>query len=104
MNGTVVGLLGLSYKANVGDLRESPALVIKKLLEKKGVKVLTYDPFINSDCKNLAEFQGKTDVVLLATNHSEFKKLDFSKVKVFVDGRNFFDKKNVNCIYRGIGR
>ncbi|MBN1175689.1 nucleotide sugar dehydrogenase [Candidatus Woesearchaeota archaeon] len=103
LNGTIVGLLGLSYKANVGDLRESPSLVIKKFLEKKGAKVITFDPYIKSDVDSLKELQNKTDTILLATNHDAFKNIDFSKVKVFVDGRNMFHDNIPNCIYKGIG-
>src|SRR6185369_4593253 len=44
LNGTVVGLLGISYKANVADLRESPALQIIKHLKRHGAEVLVFDP------------------------------------------------------------
>ena len=105
LNGTKVGLLGLSYKANVGDLRESPALIIEQILKKKGAEVITCDPYLDSDCKTIKEVQEKADVLLLATNHDEFKKINFDKVSVFVDGRNMFlEKKPHSCIYRGIGR
>ena len=94
----------MTLEADVGDLRESPALVIKKILEKKGAKVITFDPYIESDVKSLEELQSKTDVIILATNHKSFENIDFSKVKVFVDGRNMFhDSRPKNCIYKGIG-
>lgn len=104
LNGCKIGLLGLSYKANVGDLRESPAIVIKELLEKKGAEVIVFDPHIKSDVNTLSELQNKTDVLVLATNHKEFSEIDFSKVRVFIDGRNMFaQKKPQGLIYRGIG-
>ena len=104
LNGSKIGLLGLSYKANVGDLRESPAMIIKKMLEKKGAKVITYDPYVKSDVENLKELQEKTNILVLATNHKDFKDIDFSKVRIFIDGRNMFSQnKPKDVIYRGIG-
>lgn len=106
VKGTTIGLLGLSYKANVGDLRESPALVVKELLEKKGATVLTCDPYIKeSDYTSLSELQNETDILVLTTNHSDFSAVDFSKVKAFIDGRNmFYGNEPTNCTYTGIGR
>jgi len=104
LNGSKVGLLGLSYKANVGDLRESPALIIKELLERKGAEVITYDPYVKSDVESLEKLQEKTNILVLATNHKEFKNIDFSKVRIFIDGRNMFSQnKPEGIIYRGIG-
>ncbi|PIW94604.1 MAG: hypothetical protein COZ86_00190, partial [Candidatus Moranbacteria bacterium CG_4_8_14_3_um_filter_41_13] len=45
MKGTTVGVLGLSYKANVEDVRESPSFEIIKHLKKHYCKVETYDPY-----------------------------------------------------------
>lgn len=106
INGTKIGILGLSYKPNVGDLRESPSLEIIKLLKKKGANIITYDPYIQSDCKTLKELQSKTKILLLATGHDEFRKLDMKKVKVLVDGRNMFSNEKLpkNITYKGIGR
>lgn len=104
IKGTTVGLLGLSYKANVGDLRESPALKIKELLEKKGAKVLSYDPYVQSSVNSLEELQQKTDILLIATNHEAFKQLEFEKIRILIDGRNMFAKKDTSQIlYKGIG-
>lgn len=107
LNGTTIGLLGLSYKANVGDLRESPALVIKALLEKKGANVITCDPFIDSaDYKTIKHIQEETNFFVLATNHDEFKAIKLDKVQVLIDGRNMFSATDIpkNCFYKGIGR
>ncbi|MFA5359800.1 MAG: nucleotide sugar dehydrogenase [Patescibacteria group bacterium] len=114
VKGTKIGILGLSYKANVGDLRESPSLKIKKILEKKGAVIETYDPYLPelSTVKNLNEILKKTEAILLAANHDEFKqitaeKLKSNKVFVVVDGKNCLDKKSIQKIgvfYRGIGR
>lgn len=117
-----VVVLGLSYKPNVGDLRESPAIEVVKLLRAEGLDVVAHDPHIDDahadgtiDCElspNLdAAFDGAT-AVLLATAHKEFMRLtpqDFYErgIRVVVDGRNCLDKASYQrspLIYRGIGR
>ena len=46
MNGSRVMLLGVAYKPNVGDIRESPALDLIELLQVKGVQVAYHDPYV----------------------------------------------------------
>jgi nucleotide sugar dehydrogenase len=106
LNGTVVGVLGLSYKPNIGDMRESPSIPVIKLLTKKGAKVLRFDPFFpeQSDVSSLEELQQLTSVFVLCTAHEQFSRLDVSSVSVLVDGRNFFKNHSFAGVYRGIGR
>lgn len=113
VKGTKVGLLGLSYKANVGDLRESPSLVIKNILEKEYLANLNiFDPFVLSASthNNLEDFLKDSEAVIVATNHSQFTKQNptlWKNVKVLVDGKNCLDKKtfeDLGIIYKGIGR
>jgi len=107
LNGTTVGVLGLSYKANVGDIRESPSMEVIKLLNKGGADVVTYDPYIKtSDCKSLEEFQSRCKFIVLCTNHKEFGQLDFSSVKILIDGKNMFYGHDIpeTVTYRGVGR
>ena len=104
LNGTTIGILGLSYKAGVGDMRESPSLIIIESLKKKGAKILTFDPYVKGDTTSLEEIQTKTDVLLLCTGHKEFSKINFAKVAILIDGQNFFAGKEPTCTYRGIGR
>jgi nucleotide sugar dehydrogenase len=109
---TNITLLGLSYKPNIGDLRESPALHIKKILEKMGAKITVYDPFIKGKVENLKQAIHKAKAIVIATSHKEFvdelpRLLLKSQVRVIVDGRNCLDKekiKKMNIIYKGIGR
>jgi UDP-N-acetyl-D-glucosamine dehydrogenase len=68
-------LLGLTYKKDVGDLRESPALKLMELLKEKKANVAYYDPYISElpNCRDLnRETLAWADVVLLATDHSSF--------------------------------
>lgn len=114
MKGTVVGVLGVAYKANVDDVRESPSLKIIKHIEKHGATVLVFDPHIpeRSNVKNLEELLRKSKAIVLVTDHDEFKTLSpgiFKKygIKVVIDGKNCFDKvaiRNSGIIYKGIGR
>ena len=114
MKDTAIGVMGLSYKANVDDLRESPAIKIISELKKKKTKIIRYDPFIKSmsDVADLKTFLKKCTAIILVTNHSEFAELDpkeFKKngVKAIVDGMNCLDKNKIKKLgikYRGIGR
>jgi UDP-N-acetyl-D-mannosaminuronic acid dehydrogenase len=99
-----VTLFGVSYKENVGDTRESPAITICSELTKKGIKVAAYDPLV-SDFKyllaGLEDSLKDSDMLLLFVGHDEFKKINLQKVKSLMrnknifDTRNFFDKKEV---------
>jgi nucleotide sugar dehydrogenase len=108
-----VTLLGLSYKANVGDDRESPSKVLISELSERGVEVTTYDPYFieKSTAKSLDEALNNKDAVFLVTSHDEFKNIEVNKLKtesVFYDGRNMFiDKQNLflesRINYIGVG-
>ena len=114
MKGTRIGVMGLSYKANVNDLRESPSLKIVKELEKKKSVVIKYDPHVpeKSDIKDLKAFLKKCDALILSTNHKEFLEIEpelFKKngIKAIVDGMNCLDYKKIKKLgikYHGIGR
>lgn len=109
IKGAKIGLLGLSYKANIGDMRESPALEIRKELLELGAEVLCCDPYCNGDAPVLIEeILEKCVGVILATNHKQFLNLkNWKNVKIVIDGRNCLDKSHIESqgiIYQGIGR
>jgi nucleotide sugar dehydrogenase len=115
LNGTRVGVLGLAYKANVDDTRESPSFEIIKHLKSHMAEVETFDPYIleRSSVKSLDELLGKSQAIVIATNHREFlesitpKRLIDNGILVVIDGKNCLDKKafqESGLIYRGIGR
>lgn len=112
VNGTKITLLGLSYKPEISDIRESPAIEIKKSLKNLGAKLTIYDPFINSPIKNLPQAIKQAQAIVIATAHHEFANklpelLKNSHVKVIVDGRNCLDPKYFQTLginYYGIGR
>ncbi len=112
VKGTKVLVYGLSYKADVGDLRESPAIEIIKLLKKLEADLLLFDPHL-PDKSNLESMEAglkSAKALLIATNHKEIKTVDFSKypnIKVIIDGRNCLDKQKIEKLgiyYKGIGR
>lgn len=109
-----VALLGLSYKRDIADMRESPALVIRDRLIKSGVRVLSFDPYVpqESSFDTLDETLDAADAILIATDHEEFRaltpeELERHGIGVVVDGRNCLPKEKFErsgVIYRGIGR
>jgi nucleotide sugar dehydrogenase len=110
LKGAKVGVLGLAYKGNIDDARESPSFEIISILKNKGVEVFVYDPFIPSEIANLDELIKSVNYIILATAHTQFKELyikNLNALKIIIDGRNFFDKAGFNStdlIYKGIGK
>jgi len=109
-----VGILGVTYKKNVDDTRESPAFEIIKILKGKGANVIVFDPYAKKDSNvgSFDEILDKSDYIILVTNHDEFKNMDLNKlkennIKIIIDGRNCLNKdkiKSLNILYHGIGR
>ncbi len=109
-----VALLGLSYKRNVPDLRESPALVIREALEKQGVTVHAFDPYLENESTvhSLEDALDGVDAVLIATDHDDFASLKPTQlternIPIVIDGRNCLAKEEfikAGITYHGIGR
>ena len=103
IRGSKILLLGLAYKANVDDCRESPTYEIMKLLEERGAAVAYNDPHVPVIVAGRShhavagrESQLITedyDVIALCTAHEAYRTFDFEKLGVpFVDCRNFAEK------------
>jgi UDP-N-acetyl-D-glucosamine dehydrogenase len=99
INGSKVLVLGVAYKKDIDDLRESPALTIIELLQKEGAVVSYNDPYfpfvgrgrkydLQMKCSTLDDL-GQYDCVLIVTDHSDY---DYTKIvneaKLVVDSRN----------------
>ena len=84
-----IALLGMTFKANNDDTRESLSFKIKKLLEFKMAHVLTHDPYIESSSP-LEEVLGNADGIILGTPHREYKNIT-PKVP-FIDCWNFWQR------------
>lgn len=94
-----IGVLGLAYKADIDDIRESPAIEICELLEKQGYTLLAHDPYVKQEqlpdfpLTSFQEAVTETELVVILTDHTPFKKLtqaDFPKQTelVILDTRN----------------
>ncbi|MBS4223370.1 nucleotide sugar dehydrogenase [Lederbergia citrea] len=97
VNGKVVTVFGLTYKGNVDDIRESPAMEIFEMLEAQGnYKVRTFDPHVEGDIviKDIEEAVINSDLIVVLTDHSEFKELDFNKLSG-MSTKRIFDTKNI---------
>ena len=98
INGSNILLLGMAYKPDIDDVRESPALDVYSLLEAKGARVSFHDPYVSEirfdsemkstidlDMEELSDY----DCVVITTNHSEYDiKSIVSNSKLIVDTRN----------------
>ncbi len=93
-------VLGVAYKKDISDMRESPSLDILELLLEKNVEVSFYDPFVDelnisgqsikkeSSSKNFENY----DMLLVLTSHTEFSEIDFDSLQNIVfdtTGSNF---------------
>ena len=98
LKGSSVLVLGAAYKPDIDDLRESPALDIIGLLEKKGARVCYHDPFIPNiqhdsrelvSVSDLMDTVRSVDCVVIITNHSSYDyPAILNEAKLIVDTRN----------------
>lgn len=122
--GKVIAVLGLSFKPNTDDIRFSPSIDIVKLLVSEGVKVQAFDPHAMKKardvlkkgvtfCKDSYSAAKGADCLVIMTEWSEFRELDFKRIKrlmkqpLIVDGRNIYDPKKMKRLgfkYIGMGR
>lgn len=97
LTGNKIVVFGLTYKGDVDDIRESPAFDIYELLrQESNLEVVTYDPHVELDFveKDIQKAVADASLVLILSDHSEFKQLtdsDFVNMKDKV----IFDTKNV---------
>ncbi len=108
--GGTLAVLGLAFKPETDDIRESPAVeIVKILLEHGGFTLRLYDPkamentrrALGADhpaltwCGSPMEAMEGADAILLPTEWSEFNALDFDELALHVRGKVFFDFRNV---------
>jgi len=100
----VITCLGLTYKANTGDLRESPAVkIVYQLAKQNVVRILVVEPFVDALPSTLNDFENvqltdlkdgldKADLVLLLVDHHAFTKIDYEmlKTKIVTDTRGLW--------------
>ncbi len=105
VKGSKILLLGLAYKANVDDDRESPSYRLMEKLEELGAEVSYNDPYIPviRPSREYAKYAGrrsqkianKYDLLLISTAHDEYRDIDFAALNIpVVDTRNVLKDKN----------
>ena len=118
----IIAFLGVTFKPNTDDMRESSSIPMIKYLNKKSCKIKYYDPSGEKDdfksfknvnyCKTISGACLKADLVILHTEWNEFKLLNFKKLikkqkfKIY-DLRNLYSPlkmKKLNIDYSGVGR
>ena len=112
---TTVALLGVAYKRNVDDPRESPFFHLRDQLLERGARVEVYDSWVTREntTESLSECLMRANAVVIVTEHTdmvdELRALDLGRlnIEVLVDGRNCLDAEMINrqgILYRGVGR
>jgi UDPglucose 6-dehydrogenase len=121
--GKTIGVLGLAFKENTDDMRESPASTVVRSIINQGATVKAYDPMAMENaekemkgvvmCQSPYDVAENADAIILLTPWNEFKQLDMGRIKgamrepIMVDGRNMYDPETMRqhgFIYRGVGR
>lgn len=125
LRGRVIGILGLSFKPNTDDIRDSAAIDVIKILVGRGAHIRVHDPVAALNAHR--ELDGldvvfvddpydaavNADAIVLATEWDEYLALDLNRLgenmkqKILVDGRNLYspdDAHDAGFIYAGIGR
>ena len=110
-----ITILGITYKANTDDMRESPIIKLIDKLLKNNYNVKVFDPYIKDfqiNCQSILEACKDSDLLILGVNHDYFKNLPLDEIKttmkgnLILDTRNFLDKKEVEksgFIYKLLG-
>jgi len=125
IRGSTVAVLGLAFKGNSGDLRNTPVLPIVRALEERGVGVKAYDPLVDPDearayfggirlAGSVEEAVEDASCILVAADHVEFRRLRLQRLldragglRAVVDTRHILDPdevRRVGLAYRGVGR
>jgi len=100
----IVTIMGVTYKADVDDIRESPVLELAGLLKDRGITVRIYDPhakLCRERVANLYEAASGSHLIVLGVNHKEFARVDFKKLASVMarpdvlDTRNFWNADEV---------
>jgi UDPglucose 6-dehydrogenase len=121
--GKTIGVLGLSFKPNTDDIRESPAMIIIPALQERGARVKAYDPASMplaqqvlqhvEYCQDAYATCAGSDALVLATEWNQFRALDMERVRsllskpVLIDLRNVYEPdtmKRLGFKYAAVGR
>ncbi|GIQ66328.1 nucleotide sugar dehydrogenase [Paenibacillus cisolokensis] len=91
-----IAVLGVTYKGNVDDTRESPAMEVIGILQKEGYDLNIHDPHVkNPEFMELEDAVNGADLILVLADHNEFKNLDHKMIAKLMRTPLLFDTKNV---------
>jgi UDPglucose 6-dehydrogenase len=118
-----IGVLGLAFKQNTDDVRQSPAIELCQRLQKEGARLRVHDPKAMEKARavlsnvdyvdDMNDVAAGCDALVVATEWEEFKALDLERARrdlthpILFDGRNLFDPaemERLGFIYKSIGR
>ncbi|MGF9964015.1 nucleotide sugar dehydrogenase [Bacillus rhizoplanae] len=105
-----IAVLGITYKGNIDDVRESPAMTVIDFLNEQGYQVAVHDPHVQQeqvifDLYSLEDAVRDAECILVLTDHNEFKQLDeqviinHAKNAVIFDTRNCVNVQNKDITY-----
>lgn len=121
----IITILGIAFKPETDDIRESPAINIIKILLEHGARIKAFDPEAMENakkihpelsiefCEDIDSACADSDCIVLVTEWQMFKSLDFQKLKelvrtpIFIDLRNAYTPsyvKSTGFLYKGVGR
>jgi len=92
-----ISVLGVSYKGNVGDTRESPAISVIEQLRKMDYSVAAYDPHVRDfqyELVGLEQAFNGSDCIVFLADHQEFKHLNLKQLGKLVRTKNVVDTRN----------
>ncbi|MGH6808233.1 MAG: UDP-glucose dehydrogenase family protein, partial [Ensifer adhaerens] len=105
VRGRKVAVLGLTFKPNTDDMRDSPAITVVQTLQDAGAHVIGYDPEGMENAKKLIdgidyandpyEAATEADVLVIVTEWNEFRALDFRRLKAVMKGPVLVDLRNI---------
>ena len=95
-NAEKISVFGVAYKGNTDDARESPAFEIINGLKAAGYEIAIHDPhFDNPDYLDFDEATKDSSLVLILSDHNQFKDLDYAKLSENMKAKLIFDTKNI---------
>jgi UDP-N-acetyl-D-mannosaminuronic acid dehydrogenase len=102
LSGRRIAALGLAYKSDVDDLRESPAIEVARILASEGAQVRTYEPFDPhavvpgaDPAASLEIALQNAEAIILLVDHRTFRELDPQQVKGMMSGHVAIDTRGV---------
>ena len=95
---STITVLGVAYKGDVDDTRETPALKFIKLAENEGYEVKVHDPLVKSFEYGILSLEAAvkdSDCLVIITDHSKFKELEPGEIARLMRKRNVVDSRNI---------